>query len=97
MQVGNVTIIERLEPSAHRSGFAIDRRGWVMREQAISDEMIRLGQFLKLAGLVDSGADAKPLLADGLVEVNGEVETRRGRQLHRGDVVALGGEQVQVA
>jgi ribosome-associated protein len=68
-----------------------------MREQPISDEMIRLGQFLKLAGLVDSGADAKPLLADRLVEVNGEVETRRGRQLHRGDVVALGPEQVRVA
>ncbi|MGZ4682741.1 MAG: RNA-binding S4 domain-containing protein [Acidimicrobiales bacterium] len=58
--------------------------------------MIRLGQFLKLANLVDSGADAKPAVQSGAVEVNGEVETRRGRQLHRGDVVALGGEQVRV-
>ncbi|MGZ4717610.1 MAG: RNA-binding S4 domain-containing protein, partial [Acidimicrobiales bacterium] len=46
--------------------------------------MIRLGQFLKLANLVDSGADAKPAVQSGAVEVNGEVETRRGRQLQRG-------------
>jgi ribosome-associated protein len=55
----------------------------------IRDEAIRLGQFLKLADLVDTGSDAKPLLADGLVSVNGEVETRRGRQLVRGDVVVV--------
>ena len=47
----------------------------------IRDESIRLGQFLKLANLVDSGSDAKPLLMNGAVQVNGEVETRRGRQL----------------
>ncbi|MDI6909610.1 RNA-binding S4 domain-containing protein [Nocardioides sp.] len=56
----------------------------------IRDESIRLGQFLKLANLVESGAEAKPVLADGLVRVNGEVETRRGRQLVVGDVVTLG-------
>ena len=67
-----------------------------VRDQAISDDMIRLGQFLKLANLVDSGADAKPAVQSGEVTVNGEVETRRGRQLHRGDVVALAGEQVRV-
>jgi ribosome-associated protein len=67
-----------------------------VREQPIRDEMIRLGQFLKLAGLVDSGADAKPVLAERLVRVNGEVETRRGRQLRRGDVVALGPAEVRV-
>ena len=55
----------------------------------IRDEAIRLGQFLKLADLVDAGSDAKPLLAQGLVTVNGEVEARRGRQLAKGDVVAL--------
>jgi ribosome-associated protein len=55
----------------------------------IRDESIRLGQFLKLADLVDNGSEAKPLLADGLVTVNGEVETRRGRQLAKGDVVTL--------
>ncbi|WP_282945407.1 RNA-binding S4 domain-containing protein [Cellulomonas endometrii] len=55
----------------------------------ISDDTIRLGQFLKLAGLADSGADARTLLEEGEVKVNGEPETRRGRQLHRGDVVEV--------
>src|SRR3954453_13708878 len=50
----------------------------------LKDESIRLGQFLKLADLVDTGADAKGLLASGLVRVNGEVESRRGRQLGTG-------------
>ena len=63
----------------------------------IRDESIRLGQFLKLANLVDTGADAKPLIADGAVLVNGEVETRRGRQLVVGDVVQLGGQAARVA
>ena len=58
-------------------------------EVVIREDTIRLGQFLKLADLVESGSDAKALLADGDVRVNGEVETRRGRQLVRGDVVAL--------
>jgi ribosome-associated protein len=66
------------------------------REVAIRDESIRLGQFLKLADLVDHGADAKPLLMNGLVLVNGEVETRRGRQLAKGDVVTLESESVRV-
>jgi ribosome-associated protein len=68
-----------------------------VREVAIRDDMIRLGQFLKLADLVDSGADAKPVVQSGAVTVNGEVETRRGRQLHRGDVVALAGEEARVS
>jgi ribosome-associated protein len=55
----------------------------------ISGETIRLGQFLKLANAIDSGADAKALLAEGLVTVNGEPETRRGRQLAKGDVVGV--------
>lgn len=63
----------------------------------IRDETIRLGQFLKLANLIDSGSDAKPLLADGQVVVNGEVETRRGRQLVPGDVVTLGPAAARVA
>lgn len=58
--------------------------------------MIRLGQFLKLADLVESGGDLKPLLAEGLVKVNNEVETRRGRQLSRGDVVTLADRSVRV-
>jgi ribosome-associated protein len=60
------------------------------REVPIRDASIRLGQFLKLADLVDNGSDARPLLLAGEVTVNGEVETRRGRQLARGDVVTLG-------
>jgi ribosome-associated protein len=65
-------------------------------EVPIRDESIRLGQFLKLADLVDTGSDAKPLLADGLVTVNGEVEVRRGRQLVKGDVVVLGDQSARV-
>ncbi|MED5815548.1 RNA-binding S4 domain-containing protein [Mycolicibacterium sp. 050232] len=63
----------------------------------IRDDSIRLGQFLKLASLIDSGADAKAVIADGLVSVNGEVEIRRGRQLHPGDTVALGDHAARVA
>ena len=62
----------------------------------ISGNMIRLGQLLKLAGAVDNGADVRPLLAEDLVQVNGEVETRRGRQLHKGDVVTFDGVDVRV-
>jgi ribosome-associated protein len=68
-----------------------------VREIEIRGHTIRLGQLLKLAGVADSGADAKALLADGAVTVNGEPEERRGRQLHPGDVVAAGDETVRVA
>jgi ribosome-associated protein len=63
----------------------------------IRDESIRLGQFLKLANLIETGSDAKVVTADGLVQVNGEVETRRGRQLVVGDVVTLGPASARVA
>ncbi len=59
--------------------------------------MIRLGQLLKLSNLAGSGADARDLLLENGVTVNGEIETRRGRQLHRGDVVAIGDEALRVA
>ena len=62
----------------------------------IRDESIRLGQFLKLASLIDSGADAKEVIADGLVTVNGDVEKRRGRQLQHGDVVGFGDRAARV-
>jgi ribosome-associated protein len=66
------------------------------RDVPISGDMIRLGQLLKLSTLADSGAAARDLLLASGVTVNGEVETRRGRQLHRGDVVAVGEQTVQV-
>ena len=68
-----------------------------MRDVEIRGEMIRLGQLLKLAGLADSGAEARELLLEGGVTVNGEAEERRGRQLHRGDVIAVGEDLVRVA
>ena len=68
-----------------------------MDEIEIRGDGIRLGQLLKLAGIAESGADAKALLADGAVTVNGEVETRRGRQLAPGDVVAAEGEEIRLA
>ena len=67
-----------------------------IREVAVRDDGIRLGQLLKLAGLVDAGSDVRPLLAEGTVTVGGRVETRRGRQLKRGDVVAVGAEKVRL-
>jgi len=66
------------------------------RDVAIREQTIRLGQLMKLAGLADSGGEARSLIADGEARVNGEVETRRGRQLHDGDVVAVLGEAVRV-
>jgi ribosome-associated protein len=62
----------------------------------IRNESIRLGQFLKLADLVESGSDAKELIAGGEILVNGEAETRRGRQLRIGDVVEFAGRTVRV-
>ena len=67
------------------------------RDVPIREDSIRLGQFLKLADLIDNGAEVKPLMIQGLVSVNGEVETRRGRQLGKGDVVTLGDQAVRVA
>lgn len=66
------------------------------QDVGIRDDSIRLGQFLKLASLVEHGGEAKEVVAQGLVQVNGEVETRRGRQLREGDVVALGGQAARV-
>jgi ribosome-associated protein len=67
-----------------------------MREIPIASGTIRLGQLLKLAGLADSGGEARALIATGAVTVNGEPSTQRGRQLHPGDVVALGDEQIRL-
>jgi ribosome-associated protein len=67
-----------------------------MRDIATRDDIIRLGQFLKLADVVAAGSDAKMLLAEGAVKVNGEPETRRGRQLVKGDVITVGQQQLRV-
>ena len=56
----------------------------------IRDSMIRLGQLLKLANLVEDGVEAAEVVKNGLVKVNGEIDDRRGRQLHHGDTVPLG-------
>jgi ribosome-associated protein len=68
-----------------------------MRDVEIRGEMIRLGQFLKFSGVVDSGVEARDLLLESAVTVNGELEARRGRQLHRGDVVEVGEHVIRVA
>jgi ribosome-associated protein len=68
-----------------------------VQEIQIRGDMIRLGQLLKLADLAGSGADARDLLLENGVTVNGEIEARRGRQLHPGDVVAVGEHAVRVA
>ena len=67
-----------------------------MRDLPIRGDGIRLGQALKLSGLAESGGEARALVEDGAVTVNGEVETRRGRQLRHGDVVAVGGEALRI-
>ena len=68
-----------------------------MEKIYIRDEMIRLGQFLKLANLVEDGALAREVIQHGLVKVNGQIEEARGKQLHLGDTVSFNGVSVQVA
>ncbi len=67
-----------------------------MREVEIDSPMIRLGQFLKLADLIYTGGEAKIVISSGDVRVNGEVDVRRGRQLHPGDVVSVLGRSARV-
>jgi ribosome-associated protein len=67
-----------------------------VRDVPISTEMIRLGQLLKLAGLIDSSGEAKAFLAERPVLVNGEPEARRGRQLHPGDEIRAGDELLRI-
>lgn len=67
-----------------------------MQTFKIKDEFIKLGQVLKAAGLCESGVDAKFVIQDGLVKVNGEVDTRRGKKLVPGDVVEFDGQTLRI-
>uniref|UniRef100_UPI0040572272 RNA-binding S4 domain-containing protein n=1 Tax=Agathobacter sp. TaxID=2021311 RepID=UPI0040572272 len=60
------------------------------------EEFIKLGQALKKVGLVGSGLDAKMVILDGLVKVNGETELQRGKKLHDGDIVSYNGETIRI-
>lgn len=62
----------------------------------LRDEFIKLGQALKATGLVESGVDAKMVILDGHVKVNGTVELQRGKKLHAGDVVEYDGETIRI-
>ena len=62
----------------------------------LRDEFIKLGQALKAAGFVDSGLEAKEVIQEGLVLVNGEVDTRRGRKLYEGDVVSFENQTIKI-
>jgi ribosome-associated protein len=72
------------------------RLSQMTQDVPIRGDMIRLGQLLKLAGVVGGGGEAKALLAEGGVQVNGEPEERRGRQLHPGDVVRIDDLEIRV-
>lgn len=62
----------------------------------LKDEFIKLSQALKAAGLVESGAEAKEVIQEGKVLVNGEVESRRGKKLYAGDLVTFNGEEIKI-
>ena len=62
----------------------------------IKDDFIKLGQLIKLAGLVDSGVEAKYAIQNSLVSVNGEIDTRRGKKIVPGDVIKFKNEEIKV-
>ena len=67
-----------------------------MYEIKLREEYIKLGQALKAVGLVESGVEAKDVIVNGVVKVNGAVEVQRGKKLYDGDVVNFGGEQIKI-
>lgn len=67
-----------------------------MNQIKIKGEYIKLGQALKLAGMVSSGVEAKVMIQNGQVKVNGEVEFQRGKKLHSGDVFSYNGEEAEI-
>ena len=84
-----------------RGGHRVDSHSGMTNPAPIDDvpiggEVIRLGQFLKFAGLLDSGGNVKEAIINGYVAVNGEVDRRRGRQLQLGDIVSFEGRRVRV-
>lgn len=62
----------------------------------LREEFIKLGQALKAVGFVESGVEAKDVIQNGLVLVNGEIDTRRGRKLYDGDIVVFDGEEIKI-
>lgn len=62
----------------------------------LRDEFIKLGQALKAAGLVESGAEAKEVITEGLVKVNNVTEIQRGKKLHSGDIVSYNGNEIEI-
>ena len=71
-------------------------RGIEMEVIKLRDEFIKLGQALNAAGFVESGVEAKDVIQEGLVTVNGEVDTRRGRKLYDGDIVNFDGDEIKI-
>jgi len=67
-----------------------------MEKILLREEFIKLGQVLKATGLVESGVDAKFVIQDGLVKVNGQVEIQRGKKLYAGDIVEFDGETIKI-
>ena len=67
-----------------------------METIVLRDEFIKLGQAIKAAGFVESGVEAKEVIQEGLVLVNGEVDTRRGRKLYEGDVVSFENQTIEI-
>ena len=70
--------------------------GDCMEELTLREEFIKLGQALKACGLVESGAEAKEVILDGLVTVNGEVQLQRGKKLYPGDLVSYQGKSIRI-
>ena len=67
-----------------------------MQTITLREEFINLGQALKAAGLVSNGVEAKEVIQNGLVTVNGEIDTRRGKKLYDGDIVSFDGEEIKI-
>lgn len=77
-------------------GESRERNARHMETIRLRDEYIKLGQSLKATGMVESGVEAKEVIQEGLVMVNGETDTRRGRKLYGGDVVLFDGEEIRI-